>query len=49
MKMIGFIYWFVDVGYAFKFYGAGYGVLNIFFPYSLAWDGFQKLVQIIHP
>ena len=49
MKMISFIYWLVDVGYAFHFYGIGYGILNIFIPYSLAWDGFMKLVHIVHP
>ena len=46
--MVGFVYWFIDVGYAFQYHGAAWGLINIIFPVSLIWDIFMYLIKLIH-
>lgn len=36
------IIWIINLIYAFKYWGFGYGILNIFIPFALIWDLFTK-------
>lgn len=47
--IMGFIYWIINIGYSFKFWGLGWGIFNIFIPVSLIWDAFKYLIKLIHP
>lgn len=46
--MIQFIYWLVNVGYAFKYHGLIVGLINCIVPYALIWDGLMWLIKTIH-
>ena len=47
--LMQFIYWIINIGYAFKYWGFGWGIFNIFIPVALIWDLFQHLIKWIHP
>lgn len=48
-NIMGIVYWLINLGYAFKFWGLGWGLTNIFFPVALLWDGLQYVIKLIHP
>ena len=49
VNIMGLIYWIINIGYAFKYWGFGWGIFNIFIPVSLIWDALTYLISLIHP
>lgn len=44
--MIGCIYWIFAVVYAFKVWGIGWGIVNVFLPFAPIMDGFKILYKL---
>jgi hypothetical protein len=46
-ELIETVYWLYSVIYAFKFWGFGWGLLNIFIPFAPLWDLVNFLINKI--
>ena len=44
-----FVYWIINTGYAFKYWGIGWGIVNIFLPVALIWDLLKYAIKLVHP